>query len=161
MRTRPALAALAAALTVTVTAGCSTDPTPASTRSTVSSATKTGTGDVRTDLEPLTRRFSALGTPVSATWMSGTVGGDAPGPSTYWIDAVVEVTPETATTLRAASPEPTTETPDVEDGVRSALPSGQLLRSTSLDALFAQGSFRAKAYLAADSDTVVLVALGQ
>ncbi|KRC91980.1 hypothetical protein ASE25_00915 [Terrabacter sp. Root85] len=163
MRTRPALAALAAALTVTVTAGCSTDPTPATdrTRSTVSSATKTGTGDVRTDLEPLTRRFSALGTPVSATWMSGTLGGDAPGPSTYWIDAVVEVTPETATTLRAASPEPTTETPDVEDGVRSALPSGQLLRSTSLDALFAQGSFRAKAYLAADSDTVVLVALGQ
>ena len=163
MRTRPALAALAAALTVTVTAGCSTDPTPPTdrTRSTVSSATKTGTGDVRTDLEPLTKRFSALGTPVSATWMSGTVGGDAPGPSTYWIDAVVEVTPETATTLRAASPEPTTETPDVEDGVRSALPSGQLLRSTSLDALFAQGSFRAKAYLAADSDTVVLVALGQ
>ena len=163
MRTRPALAALAAALALTVTAGCSTAPSPTDhrTRSTVSSATKTGTGDVRTDLEPLTKRFSALGTPVSATWMSGTVGGDAPGPSTYWIDAVVEVTPETAATLRAASPEPTTETPDVEDGVRSALPSGQLLRSTSLDALFAQGSFRAKAYLAADSDTVVLVALGQ
>jgi hypothetical protein len=163
MRTRPALAALVAALTVTVTAGCSTDPAPATdrTRSTVSDATKTGSGDVRTDLEPLTKRFDALGRPVSATWMSGTLGGEAPGPSTYWIDAVVEVTPETATTLRAASPAPTTETPDVEDGVRPALPSGQLLRSTALDALFAQGSFRAKAYLAADSDTVVLVALGQ
>ncbi|CAN7259756.1 hypothetical protein LJR027_001040 [Terrabacter sp. LjRoot27] len=163
MSTRPAAAALAAALTFTLTAGCSTDPAPTTdrTRSTVSSATKTGTGDVRTDLEPLTKRFSALGQPVSATWMSGTLGGEAPGPSTYWIDAVVEVTPETAAALRAASPEPTTETPDVEDGVRSALPSGQLLRSTSLDALFAQGSFRAKAYLAADSDTVVLVALGQ
>jgi hypothetical protein len=136
-------------------------PTTDRTRSTVSSATKTGTGDVRTDLEPLTKRFSALGRPVSATWMSGTLGGDAPGPSTYWIDAVVEVSPETAATLRAASPEPTTETPDVEDGVRSAVPSGQLLRSTALDALFAEGSFRAKAYLAADSDTVVLVALGQ
>lgn len=127
----------------------------------MSSATKTGTGDVRTDPEPLTKRFTALGQPVSATWMSGTLGGDAPGPSTYWIDAVVEVTPETAATLRAASPEQTTETPAVEDDVRTALPSGQLLRSTSLDALFAQGSFRAKAYLAADSDTVVLVALGQ
>lgn len=163
MSTRTAAAALAAALTLTLTAGCSTDPAPTTdrTRSTVSSATKTGTGDVRTDLEPLTKRFSALGQPVSATWMSGTLGGEAPGPSTYWIDAVVEVTPETAATLRAASPEPTTETPDVEDGVRPALPSGELLRSTSLDALFAQGSFRAKAYLAADSDTVVLVALGQ
>jgi hypothetical protein len=163
MRTRSAVAACAALLTLAVTGGCSTDPMPTTdrTRSTVSSATKTGTGDVRTDLEPLTKRFSALGRPVSATWMSGTLGGDAPGPSTYWIDAVVEVTPETAATLRAASPEPSTETPDVEDGVRSAVPSGPLLRSTTLDALFAEGSFRAKAYLAADSDTVVLVALGQ
>jgi hypothetical protein len=163
MRTRPAVAACAALLTLAVAGGCSTEPTPTTdrTRSTVSSATKTGTGDVRTDLEPLTKRFSALGRPVSATWMSGTLDGDAPGPSTYWIDAVVHVTPETAATLRSAAPEPTTETPDVEDGVRTAVPSGQLLRSTSLDALFAQGSFRAKAYLAADSDTVVLVALGQ
>jgi hypothetical protein len=163
MRTRAVMAASAALLTLAVTAACSTDPTPPTdrTRSTVNSATKTGTGDVRTDLDPLTKRFDALGRPVSATWMSGTLGGDAPGPSTYWIDAVVTVTPETAATLRATSPEPTTETPAVEDGVRSALPSGQLLRSTALDALFAQGSFRAKAYLAADSDTVVLVALGQ
>ncbi|GAB3878140.1 hypothetical protein GCM10028802_18960 [Terrabacter terrigena] len=38
------------------------------------------TGEVRTDLEPVPRRFSALGRPVSETWMSGTLGGDAPGP---------------------------------------------------------------------------------
>jgi hypothetical protein len=163
MSTRPAVAALAAALTLTVTVGCSTDPAPTTdrTRSTVSSTTKTGTGDVRTDLEPLTKRFGALGTPVSATWMSGTLGGEAPGPSTYWIDAVVELTPDAASALRSTSPQPTTESPDVEDGVRAAIPSGQLLRSEALDAKFAQGSFRAKAYLAADSDTVVLVALGQ
>ena len=167
MRTRRAAAAIAALLSVTVpvmaAAGCSTEPTPSNdrTRSTVSTATKTGTGDVRTDLEPLTKRFGALGTPVSATWMSGTLGGEAPGPSTYWIDAVVELTPEAASALRSTSPQPTTESPDVEDGMRAAIPSGQLLRSEALDAKFAQGSFRAKAYLAADSDTVVLVALGQ
>ncbi|GAB3878145.1 hypothetical protein [Terrabacter terrigena] len=73
----------------------------------------------------------------------------------------MEVTPETVATLRDASPEATTETPAVEDGVRSQLPSGRLLTSKALDALFAQGSFRARAHLAADSDTVVLVALGQ
>ena len=175
MRTRTAGAAIAALLSVTVpvmaAAGCTTAPAPTndrtndrtndSTRSTVSTATKTGTGDVRTDLEPLTKRFSALGQPVSATWMSGTLGGEAPGPSTYWIDAVVELTPDAATALRSTSPTPTAETPDVEDGVRSEMPSGQLLRSEALDARFAQGSFRAKAYLAADSDVVVLVALGQ
>lgn len=163
MSTRPAAAALAAVLTLTATAGCTAEPAPTDDRprSAVSSTTKTGTGDVRTDFEPLTTRFGALGRPVSATWMSGTLGGSSPGPATYWIDAVAAVTPETAATLRAASPEPTTETPDVENGVRSALPSGRLLRSSSLDALFARGSFRVKAYLAADSDTVVLVALGQ
>ena len=168
MRARPAAATTAALLSLAVpvltTGACSTEPTPTNerTRSTVSStATKTGTGDVRSDLEPLTKRFSALGQPVSATWMSGTLGGDAPGPSTYWIDAVVELTPDGAAALRSTSPKPTTETPDVEDGVRPALPAGPLLQSEALDAKFAQGSFRAKAYLAADSDTVVLVALGQ
>jgi hypothetical protein len=168
MRTRPALAAITTLLALTVpalaTGACTTQPTPPTndrTRSTVSTATKTGTGDVRTDLEPLTKRFSALGRPVSATWMSGTLGGQAPGPSTYWIDAVVTLTPDAAASLRSTSPEPTTETPDVEDGVRSALPAGQLLHSEALDAKFAQGSFRARAYLAADSDTIVLVALGQ
>lgn len=170
MRTRPAAAAITTLLALAVpalaTGACSTDPTPTndrtrSTMSRMSTATKTGTGDVRTDLEPLTKRFSALGEPVSATWMSGTLGGEAPGPSTYWIDAVVTLTPDAAASLRSTSPTPTTETPDVEDGVRSALPTGQLLHSEALDAKFAQGSFRAKAYLAADSDTVVLVALGQ
>jgi len=166
MSHRPALVIAAAVLTLATAGACSTEPNPPadrtrSTVSTVTPGTKTGTGEVRTDLEPLTKRFSALGQPVSATWMSGTLGGDAPGPSTYWIDAVVKVAPETAATLRATSPQPATETPGVEDGVRAGLPSGQLLTSKALDALFAQGSFRAKAYLAADSDTVVLVALGQ
>jgi hypothetical protein len=152
------------ALLALTTAACSTSsPTPPTDRprSTVNAATKTGTGQVRHDLDPLTKRFTALGRPVAATWMSGTLDGEAPGPSTYWIDAVVRLSPDTATALRAHSPAPTTETPDVEDGVRSALPTGQLLCSDALDAAFAQGSFRAKAYLAADSDTVVLVALGQ
>ncbi|MEO7447860.1 MAG: hypothetical protein ABI336_06245 [Humibacillus sp.] len=183
MSTRPALATLVAVLTLSLTGACSTEPTTTTdrTRSTVTTSgttgtsgssgsaggteatgqRKTGTGEVRHDLDPLTKRFSALGTPVSATWMSGTLDSSAPGPSTYWIDAVVQLSPETAATLRDASPTPTAETPEVEGGVRAALPSGQLLRSGDLDALFAQGPFRAKAYLSAGSDTVVLVSLGQ
>ena len=190
MSTRPAIATLAAVLTLTLTGACSTEPTTTtdrkgstvttsgnSTAATGSSGTtggtdgsdgtdatgqrKTGTGEVRHDLDPLTKRFSALGTPVSATWMSGTLDSSAPGPSTYWIDAVVQLSPETAATLRDASATATAETPQVEGGVRAAMPSGQLLRSSDLDALFAQGTFRAKAYLSAGSDTVVLVSLGQ
>lgn len=130
-------------------------------RSRVSTQNKTGTGDLRHDLEPLTRRFSALGDPVSATWQSGTLASDAPGPTTYWIDAVVELTPEVATALRAHETEPTSETPEVVDAVRAAIPSGPLRRGADLDAAFAQGSFRAKAFLVEGTDTVVLAALGE
>ncbi|WP_344254827.1 hypothetical protein [Terrabacter carboxydivorans] len=169
--------ALATALGLPVLGGCSS--APAGPRIVASEAvvgprtgtadgrpdtsTKVGTGQLRTDLEPLTKRFGALGRPVSATWMSGTLRSGSPGPSTYWIDAVVQLAPDSAAVLRAASPAPTPsgDAPDVEAGLRASLPSGPLLRSQTLDALFAEGSFRARAYLAADSDTVVLVARGQ
>ncbi len=64
---------------------------------------------MRTDLEPLTKRFSALGGPVSATWMSGTMGdARVPGPSTYWLDAIVELAPMRARDLRRDfTPKPT------------------------------------------------------
>ena len=47
-------------------------------------------GGLRTDSDPLTKRYAVLGTPRGVTWVSGTVGDErVPGPSTYWIDAVV------------------------------------------------------------------------
>ena len=74
---------------------------------------KDGTGSVRHDLEPLTKRFSALATPISATWMSGTLSGDSPGPSTYWIDGVVTLRPEVAQSLRALGAAAAPDSPDV------------------------------------------------
>ena len=47
------------------------------------------------------------------------------------------------------------------DEVKADIPAGDLLRSGDLDAKFAQGEFRAKAYLVDGTDTVVLVSLGQ
>lgn len=124
---------------------------------------KNGTGEVRTDLEPVTDRFSALGTPEAATWSSGTVGGnDVPGPSTYWIDAVVELDPAAAQTLAdQTAPEETTEAPDVVDDLAEALPDGPLLMGPALDARFAESGFTARAFLDLDDATVVLVALGE
>lgn len=132
-------------------------------RATGAAAQKNGSGERRTDIEPLTSRFSALGTPESAIWMSGTYGDpDVPGPSTYWIDAVVQLAPATARELRRDyAPQPTDETPDVVDGIGADLPDGPLLTSDRLDAAFTEGRFSAVAYLAPDSDSVVLVALGE
>lgn len=50
---------------------------------------------VRTDREPIARRFPALGDFRQVHWLGGVVGGassgrgSVPGPSTYWIHAVV------------------------------------------------------------------------
>jgi len=124
---------------------------------------KNGTGEVRTDLEPLTKRFSALGTPVAATWLSGTVGDDdVPGPSTYWIDAVVELDPEVARSLASETgAEETTEEPAVEDDLTASLPDGPLLAGPALDARFAESGFVTTAYLDVDDATLVLVSLGE
>lgn len=124
---------------------------------------KNGTGAVRTDLEPLTKRFSALGAPVAATWLSGTVGDEGvPGPTTYWIDAVVRLDPAVAQTLAdETAPQETTEVPAVVDDLRDDLPDGPLLAGDALDARFAESGFVATAYLDVDDATVVLVSLGE
>jgi hypothetical protein len=139
------------------------DPTPTSSRSSAMSTEngKQGTGEVHHDLAPLTSRFSALGTPDSATWLSGELSGSAPGPTTYWIDAVVTVSPAVAATLLATAPQPTTTAPDVIAALAPSLPAAPLSTGTDLDALFAAGQFRATAYLTPDGRTVVLVAKGQ
>jgi hypothetical protein len=121
---------------------------------------KFGDGALRTDLEPLTKRFSALGTPVGAEWMSGTLG-DAPGPSTYWIDAVIEVEPEVADELRSTyAPQAVATVPDVVSGLRDKLPAGTLLSSDALDRAVAGGGFATDAYVAQDEPIVVLTAFG-
>src|SRR5262249_36335117 len=59
---------------------------------------------IRHDCEPLTKRFPAIGHPISARWMGGSLGGGShsrvsdfvPGPTDYWIDAVIELESDTA-----------------------------------------------------------------
>ena len=121
---------------------------------------KIGDGELRTDLEPLTKRFSALGTPVSAEWMSGTLG-DAPGPSTYWIDAVVEIDPGVADELRTAyAPEVVSAPPDVASGMQERIPEGTWLSSDALDHAMSGGGYTVDVHMAQDEPLVVLAAFG-
>lgn len=156
------IAALALSL-VWTGAGCTAQPSAPTVERSASTGghLKQGTGTVRHDLEPLTRRFTALGTPVSATWMSGSLKGDAPGPSTSWIDAVVEVTPETARSLAELAPTATTSTLEAERPVLDAVPEGKSKTAAALEAAFAQDSFRARVELVEGTNTVVLVSLGE
>ncbi|MCG8925004.1 hypothetical protein [Lentzea sp. CC55] len=149
-------------LCAVLTAGCQSSRGGGTDVRTTESAGKSGTGELRTDLEPLTKRFAALGTPERARWMSGTLGSDrAPGPSTYWIDAVITLPKSEVDELRSAySPESAGKTPDVVDGLRGELPGGGFLTGDRLDRAFAADRWFAKAYLAPDDRALVLVATG-
>ena len=94
--------------------------------------------------------------------MSGTYGDSRnPGPSTYWIDAVITLDDKHIDDLgRAYSPVPTGQAPSVVDGMRAYLPSGPFRTSDALDEAFKEGRWWARAYLDPQSHKLVLVATG-
>lgn len=125
-------------------------------------AEKKGDMTLRSDAEPLVMRFPVLGTPSKVRWMSGTLGGGAaPGPTSYWIDAVIWVTPEVATTLRQAQPTATASLPDLVAGLGGQVPSGSYLAGESLNSLFRSSGWWPEALLHSTDDVVVLSAKGQ
>ena len=113
----------------------------------------------RSDLDPLTSRFPDLGDPVSATWQSGTLGDDrtAPGPSTYWIDAVITVDPEVADSLRSQPSSDSGRDMDLVDAVADEVGDGDF------DPVVLGGPdmWQVDAWVAADRDVVVVSARGQ
>jgi hypothetical protein len=151
-------AAVVACLTFVVSA-CNPAP-PASSNA---PAAKTTSNPVRHELEPLTKRFPALGSPVSASWVSGDMGDPrVPGSSRYWIDAIVEVSPATADGLKATHrPLPTADRPDVWETLRDVLPQGGFLASDQLDAAFTSTKISGHVFLAADAPVVVITATGE
>lgn len=128
-----------------------------------SQAPKTGSDELRTDPGPLLQRFPLLGRPLSTKWMSGTTGDPrVPGPSTYWIDAIVVLNPEQAETLRRQyplQPAAADEVPGVVPAMHPLLPAGPWQTSAALDAALSQQGFSGRAHLSGNH--LVLVALGQ
>lgn len=111
----------------------------------------------------MTKRFPALGTPVAVSWVNGDMGDSrVPGPSLYWIDSIVELSPDIARDLKARyRPVATTKTPDVWNTLAGSLPTGGYLAGDGLDAAFGSTRIKAKAYLAEDAPVVVLTAVGE
>lgn len=126
-------------------------------------AAKSAPNPVRHDLDPLTKRFPALGTPVTASWVSGEMGDlRVPGPSTYWLDSIVELHPAMANELKDKyRPVPTTDRPEVWTTLTNTLPPGGYLTSDALDAAFSSARINAKAFLATNTPVIVITALGQ
>ncbi|MCM6777596.1 hypothetical protein NDR87_29950 [Nocardia sp. CDC159] len=94
-------------------------------------------GAVRHDPEPLMKNFPLIGRPVAVSWVTwDNSSGRAPGPSTYWLDAIVELEPETAAALRSRyTPTEPADPPALHDALRSAVPSGPYLSGAEFDAV--------------------------
>ncbi|WP_433671671.1 hypothetical protein ACQP06_08260 [Nocardia sp. CA-136227] len=126
---------------------------------------------LRHDLEPLTSRWPAIAQPVSATWAAGVQGMeitpsriDVPGPSDYWLQAIITLDPAVAEALRTRTVgnEPAPVASDSGPRLRAelvpSLPGGEFRTSRELDAEFATPEFKPRAYLQVSGNVLVLVA---
>lgn len=118
---------------------------------------------IRHNLEPLTKRFPAIGNPNSATWMSGTLGAQSdsrasvPGPSVYWIEAIINLEPTTADSLRSKyTPTATDAVPNLNEVLRPDVPAGPFLTSRALNTALSNNDWRSTAYLNSGSNTLVM-----
>ena len=120
--------------------------------------------EVRHDLGPITSRFAELGTPVSASWVtrdSNAPGDRVPGPTDYWLDAVVRLDPVTWLRLKTQyDPIEQGHRPEVQELLRSQLPKGPFLTSGALELAFTTPSLASYAYLDAEGNNLVLLSTG-
>jgi hypothetical protein len=125
-------------------------------------APKNGTGEIRQDLAPLTTRFPLLDGVKAALWISGTTGSSTvPGPSTYWIDAIIDLPPGRSTQWRQEFKlTPAPNAPDLASPLDKQLPPPPYEASAALNAAIrGTGGFACTAHLS--GDTLVLSCLGQ
>jgi hypothetical protein len=125
------------------------------------SFSKGDVGALRTDTEPISKRWPKLGTIISAQWYGGILGDPrVPGPSTYWVDAVVELEPAVMEALRAKAGTLKAESPDIVDELVPKLPPGPFSRSGALD-LAVQGTFMTRVWLPAAGNRLIIAGMGQ
>lgn len=115
--------------------------------------------EIRHDLGPLTTRFPALGSPLSASWVTWNSATDGlAAPTTYWIDAVVTLEPATAALLTAYQPIEEGKRPTVQGVLESELPEGPFLTSAALDETLSSSGRRSAAYLTRTGSQLVISA---
>lgn len=131
-------------------AACSTAPPPADT-----------SAPIRRDTEPLTTRFPAIGSPVAVTWVTwNSASGGVPGPTTYWIDAVVTLPSQTTSALVTDfRPAAEGKTPAVAEELRSSVSPGPFLTGTALNTALSTSGWATTAYLDPARNQLVLNAI--
>ena len=116
---------------------------------------------LRTDREPIQKRFPQLGAFSEVHWLGGRLGDDrAPGPSTYIIEAAVTLTPTDAAALRERYPFRTSSEPQPPEPLSGHLTGDGWTASPELDSALASSEWVARVYLRPDAPIAYLTAKG-
>ena len=117
----------------------------------------------RTDVEPITKRWPQLGGIQQAHWVGGTLTSDgSPGPSSYFIEAVVILAPADLARLTSQhhfSPAPTR--PDPPASLRPHLREGNWLSDAEVDQAFSPPNWVSHIYVQPDNALAYISAKGQ
>ena len=114
--------------------------------------------ELRTDADPITSRFAQLDGLESVVWLGGTEGDDrAPGPSLYWVDAIVTVDAAHLATITDGLDLQPVDAPDLHDPLGAELPDGPFVGSPELDAAFSVDTYRSSVAIDVNDGVVVLV----
>lgn len=117
--------------------------------------------EIRTDTKPLTSRFPAIGTPVSATWVTwNNADPRVPGPTTNWIDAVITLQPQTARALADLGPAARVPIPEIAEEIRAAVSDGPFVTATALNDALSTPGWAATGYLDDARNLLVVSATG-
>ena len=115
---------------------------------------------VHHDTEPLAQTFPALGTPVSASWIAWSPTGSDGQPSRLkleWLDAVVQVAPETMNLLLTEhESEESTHRPAVQKVLEPDVPPGPFRTGVELNMAFGAELRSTRVFLDPPRNTVVL-----
>ena len=117
--------------------------------------------ETRSDYAPLVQRFPVIGVPQQVMWVTwNSASRDVPGPTTYWIDAVITLAPQTASALaRDFAPTGQGRVPSVQDALRPAVPPGPFLSGAALNEALSTSGWSSVAYLDDERNQLVLSAI--
>lgn len=115
--------------------------------------------ELRTDIEPIVGRVPTLGSDFTAQWFSNTTYNQrAPGPSTYWINALV--TPADGVEALIDDQPLSPGDPDVREQLAELLPECGWEYSEEIDRAWGPIDWDTHVWFCQDSDQLVITMVG-
>lgn len=116
----------------------------------------------QTDPEPVLSRTAGIPAASEFLWWSGTMGGGAPGPSTYWVDAFVNVDEQqTAQWRELCDPEADAAAPEVVEDLTAELPVDDYTECPELASQLSDGAWECRVWLSRTHPSIVLALVGE